>query len=242
MVDQLRNRHFVGRETTLLQLHRILQGTRGTDLFRLAVLYGTGGIGKTQLALEYAYSSASRYSSIFWIDGSSKESAVYSIKRYLDLIKIHYDSSRTSEGNPRHQIIKEALDKTHADKPPKSKNSEGMGTTDPEVHRYLTEAFVYWLSCDDNRGWLIILDNVDDLESFDFRELLPKTQWGSVIVTSRRSDLAVGWDAIEVTNMDEDEAINLLMASAKLSLRRGMSGKFSRHLASPYASDLDVPD
>ncbi|KAK0716392.1 hypothetical protein B0H67DRAFT_684372 [Lasiosphaeris hirsuta] len=74
------------------------------------------------------------------------------------------------------------------------------------------------LSLDSNRDWLIILDNVDDLESFDFRELIPQTEeHGAVTLTSRRSDLVVRWDAIEVKTMDEDEATDLVIASTKFA-------------------------
>ncbi|KAK4445604.1 Pfs domain-protein [Podospora aff. communis PSN243] len=189
--------------------------------FKLVVLYGIGGVGKTQIALEHAYLSKSKYSAIFWIDGSSKESALLGIWRCLERNAYHY-SSIGAEDNARFRRIKEALQhvwkKENAQGPPKP---DFMGTgnrhQDPKAQdlQLLAGAFTYWLSLGSNKHWLIILDNVDDIESYDFRELLPKTEHGSVIVTTRRSDLAVNWDAIEVTDMDTAEAIALLMMSMK---------------------------
>lgn len=229
--DQMRNRQFVGRETALLHLDRILHDTSPDSNFRLAVLYGTGGVGKTQIALEYAYLSRFKYSAIFWIDGSSRESALHGIGEYLEKIASLYISLGASQDNPRYRKIKDALDRAqNGERAPRSQKSDSVGDDrHPKAQhlRALKEAFIDWLSLDNNRHWLIILDNVDDIESFDFRELLPKTEHGAVIVTSRRSDLALKWDAIEVTDMDADEALNLLMASTRLVLRRETDGTFN---------------
>jgi hypothetical protein len=228
----MRNRQFVGRQTTLLHLDRILHETpKDSNHFKLVVLYGTGGVGKTQIALEHAYLSKSKYSAIFWIDGSSKESALLSMLGCLERISTHYASFGATEDNPRYQTIKKALDQAREKEDvPGQPKSDSIGISnwhqDPKAQylQLLADAFFLWLSSESNRHWLIILDNVDDIESFDFRELLPKTEHGAVVVTSRRSDLAVKWDAIEVTDMDVDEAIDLLMASTKLVLRRETSG------------------
>ena len=44
-----------------------------------------------------------------------------------------------------------------------------------------------WLASSKNIGWLMIIDSLDDLESFDCRDLVPKCSHGSVIVTSTQS-------------------------------------------------------
>ena len=225
----MRNYQFVGRERTLLRLDRILHGTIPDGNSKLAVLYGTGGVGKTQIALEYAYLSKSKYSAVFWIDGSSKDSALLSVKQCLERIVSHYTLFGGAERNPRYWQVREALDR--AEKVENSilglPKSEQLGNSRPpkaEQFQVLTGAFIDWLSHDNNGHWLIILDNVDDIESFDFRELVPVTGNGAVAVTTRRSDLAVKWDAIEVTEMDADEAINLLAATTKLDLREAHNG------------------
>ncbi|MFJ3673949.1 FxSxx-COOH system tetratricopeptide repeat protein [Streptomyces sp. NPDC090106] len=59
-----RNAAFTGRDSTLVHLREALASGR-----RVAVqaLYGRGGVGKTQLAIEYAYRFAGAYESAGWI-------------------------------------------------------------------------------------------------------------------------------------------------------------------------------
>jgi hypothetical protein len=52
---------------------------------RLA-LYGLGGIGKSQLALTYAYRNKEAYHAIFWISGRSKESLLSGFKEIGNLV------------------------------------------------------------------------------------------------------------------------------------------------------------
>ena len=65
-----RNADFVGRDVDLKRLHTCLSGP-GPVGIRPAGLTGMGGIGKTQLAVEYVYRHRSEYrDGIFWIDAA----------------------------------------------------------------------------------------------------------------------------------------------------------------------------
>jgi len=72
MVRYEQNQSFTGRDTFLAQLHEKFQ-TPATDLYhgRIA-LFGLGGIGKTQIALEYAYRYQSSYHRIYWISAETQ--------------------------------------------------------------------------------------------------------------------------------------------------------------------------
>jgi hypothetical protein len=60
-----RNRGFTGRHALLLVLReRLLAGDRAV----VQALHGMAGVGKTQLAVEYAHRFAASYSLIWWID------------------------------------------------------------------------------------------------------------------------------------------------------------------------------
>jgi class 3 adenylate cyclase len=61
-----RNRHFTGREDLLAELRRRLRAGEATLVVQ--ALYGLGGVGKTQLALEYAHRFAADYDIVWWID------------------------------------------------------------------------------------------------------------------------------------------------------------------------------
>ena len=61
-----RNADFTGREAVLGRLHGDLAGD-GTAVVLARALYGLGGVGKTQVALEYAHRFKADYDLIWWI-------------------------------------------------------------------------------------------------------------------------------------------------------------------------------
>lgn len=69
----LRNHNFVGREGFLEEIRQALQSdTRATLLPRS--LYGLGGVGKSQIAIEYAYAHQDQYDLIWWIPSDDERS------------------------------------------------------------------------------------------------------------------------------------------------------------------------
>ena len=61
-----RNPRFTGRDDMLTELRRRLNSGEATLVVQ--ALYGLGGVGKTQLALEYAHRFAADYDLVWWID------------------------------------------------------------------------------------------------------------------------------------------------------------------------------
>lgn len=81
-VPFLRNPCFTGREDILFALHSRLANAQSV------ALVGLGGIGKTQIAVEYAYRYAQDYTSIFWLRAETSEylrSDLIAIADRLDL-------------------------------------------------------------------------------------------------------------------------------------------------------------
>lgn len=65
------NPFFTGRNEIIDDIDRALSGTRKAA--HVVTLTGLGGIGKTQVALEYVYRFHSRYTSVFWLNADAPE-------------------------------------------------------------------------------------------------------------------------------------------------------------------------
>jgi tetratricopeptide (TPR) repeat protein len=63
-VPHLRNPNFLGRDVILNQLHETLTSGHAAAL---TAIHGMGGIGKTQVAVEYAFRHGSDYDFVWWI-------------------------------------------------------------------------------------------------------------------------------------------------------------------------------
>ncbi|SDY84689.1 Tetratricopeptide repeat-containing protein [Geodermatophilus africanus] len=61
-----RNPRFTGRDGMLAELRRRLRAGEGTLVVQ--ALYGLGGVGKTQLVIEYAHRFAADYDLVWWLD------------------------------------------------------------------------------------------------------------------------------------------------------------------------------
>jgi hypothetical protein len=70
-----RNPHFTGREAELRMLREQLQGS-GSAVIRQppSALYGLGGVGKTQIAAEYAHRYTEDYELVWWVRSDQEDS------------------------------------------------------------------------------------------------------------------------------------------------------------------------
>ena len=73
---------FIGRKDILDKLRKIYIHCDDSILMsrRSCLLWGTGGIGKTQICLKFAEEISGRLSHVFWVDASSVESITMSLK------------------------------------------------------------------------------------------------------------------------------------------------------------------
>ncbi|EPE35963.1 TPR-like protein [Glarea lozoyensis ATCC 20868] len=174
---------FVGREGELEEIRQSLVG----EGKKRVVLHGLGGIGKTQLSIEYAKRFKDSYSAIFWLDVRDD------------------DTLKESFGRVARQILREH--------PTVGCLSGIDGKDSSEV----VEGVKTWLGMPHNTMWLLILDNYDnprgrgntDSGAVDIVTFLRKLYQGSVLITTRSSKLRSG-HAIHIrkfSNVDDSLAI-----------------------------------
>ena len=170
------NCDFVGREYLLENLQQEIE--KGKDRQNIIVLYGTGGMGKTQLALKYVYQQYGNYSSVFFINTASVQTTIIGFTQIMQRLVQHH---RQISDDYAH--IGQLL---------------GMGgkldpvgcftvTSEPE-EQHVVNAVKEWFSAPANTNWLLVFDNLDDPDLVDIEEYIPLCNHGTVIITSRRRE------------------------------------------------------
>ena len=72
MMSYDQNPHFLGRDDLLLRLRQKLQETNPKQYNHRVAIYGMGGVGKTQIAIEYVHRYQDSYQNIYWINAADQ--------------------------------------------------------------------------------------------------------------------------------------------------------------------------
>jgi hypothetical protein len=147
----------------------LIPGPKQKQRQKIHVLRGLGGMGKTQLAVEFARRDHSRFSSVFWLDGRTEDILKRSIANCASRIPPGHipDTSRSyaaDSGSDVNAVVRDV-----------------MG----------------WLSRPDNKEWLLIFDNVDreynpnggDSDAYDVECYFSGADHGSIMITTRLAKL-----------------------------------------------------
>lgn len=95
------NPFFIDREGMLEQLYEALKhGEAG--LVHPQVINGLGGIGKTQIAVAYAYLHSHSYEAVLWVNASEHQTLVSDVAHLAGLLKLNL--SRADKQNPQKLI------------------------------------------------------------------------------------------------------------------------------------------
>src|SRR5947199_3973809 len=81
MLPYQQNKRFIGRKALLESLKSTLFSQEPKHYNHRIALYGLGGIGKTQTALEYVYMNQIYYQRIYWVSAATQASLVAGYQR-----------------------------------------------------------------------------------------------------------------------------------------------------------------
>ncbi|OAG06114.1 HET-domain-containing protein, partial [Paraphaeosphaeria sporulosa] len=159
---------FVAREEELSKMHELLHGHSNRSA---VVLYGLGGIGKTQLAIQYIKRHKEKHTAIFWLNANDEDSLQLCFRSIAQQVLKYHPSTR---------VLSEV-------------DLEG------DLDRVVSAVKV-WLDLPDNTHWLMIYDNYDnprtsnasDRSTVDIRRYLPESDQGSIIITTRSARVTQG--------------------------------------------------
>ncbi|MBO0794187.1 MAG: helix-turn-helix domain-containing protein, partial [Ktedonobacteraceae bacterium] len=84
----LRNPFFTGRDLELEHLRTQLQQKQAAAIGQMQSISGLGGVGKTQLAVEYAYRHQDEYQYVLWADAENAEGLIRSFTEIARLLNL----------------------------------------------------------------------------------------------------------------------------------------------------------
>ena len=216
-----KNDNFTGRDRELAEIHKALHDAEKTISRRkVMVLHGLGGIGKTQLANQYAHIHQKDYTSVWWVNASTTQTISRGFLGIAQQLHLYYIKTTMTDRKPENaRIAAEALGL-----PPDVINQDGKLAASRDFKEVIN-AVTTWLAVEDNNRWLLIIDNYDDLKNVDIFDFLHSSSLGSILITSRSRDACRFGKALEIQEVEEAEALEILRKSAQrdmASFQKGM--------------------
>lgn len=168
---------------------------------------------KTETVKEYVYRRRSRKpnASIFWITATSEDNIKLQFQRIAEQL---FTAAASSDGS-----VKASLDLETSKRCPPQQQVEALDVEQPPTAAFIGERYVQgWMIAPGHEDWLLILDNLDDIQ-FNIRQFLPTGAAGSIIITTRDRRIvgSIASSGISLTAMDFPDAERLFLRLQSLS-------------------------
>jgi tetratricopeptide (TPR) repeat protein len=173
-----RNPFFTGRAEHLERIRKRLASTASAAVTQPQAVTGLGGIGKSQIAIEFAHRYRTEYSAILWTGADCHDALLVGFASWCNLLDLP------------------------------QKNEPDLDTRAAAVCKWL----------DSNTGWLLILDNVEDLRHI--RQFVTAGANGRVLITTRLCATGDHAEPVGVGKMVSEEGALFLLRRAKLIPKR----------------------
>ena len=218
-----KNDNFTGRDRELEEIHEVLYSANATISQRKAmVLHGLGGMGKTQLAIQYAYIHQKYYTSVWWVNASSTQTLSQGFLGIAQQLLSHHTQKSIAGLKPDSASVAVALGL-----PPGAVNKDGELNASGNITATVVKAIISWFAAEDNNRWLLIFDNYDDLRNVNIFDFLHPSALGSILITSRSRDTYRIGKALEVQEVTEDEALEIFRKSTNRDMAAFQKGMYA---------------
>ncbi|KAK6358351.1 hypothetical protein TWF730_007695 [Orbilia blumenaviensis] len=207
-----RNKNFMGREQELESIHQFFTESRAnlSGSPSIYAITGTGGMGKTQTAVEYAFRHQTDFTSILWISAATDDSLHSSIIDSMQRIvkaQVKVTGSRTApDADYKAIALKLGI--------PGLVDDNGIINSGAGDFEKVRSAMLDWLQLPGNDAWLLIFDNMDDLDITDLQDYLPSHGNGTILITSRRQEFYSLAKQNVLEGLGEESAVRLLLELA----------------------------
>ncbi len=181
-----RNPNFTGREDLLDRLHHNL--TAGETTAITQAIAGLGGVGKTQLALEYCHRHRDEYGLIWWLRADEEAALAADMVQLGRELGLAVD--QTTEQVAQAALVRRWLEGSGA--------PGGGGVQENAAH------------------WLLVFDNADTIAPKVLQAYLPHTGPGRVLITSRNPNWRGTAQVLAVNVFMPQEAVKFLFERAGL--------------------------
>ncbi|KAK3614910.1 hypothetical protein LTR22_027630 [Elasticomyces elasticus] len=188
--------YFVPRPLEMAQLEAFLNCPQEKSRRRVYLVHGLGGMGKTQLCVEYVRTHHDNFTAVLWLDGSSRDALRQSLASAAQRLPVDQGMVPPQPHLQAHDID-ESIDKLWR-----------------------------WLSKKENTGWPLIFDNVDrdwqtgkgDAQAYNPTEFFPSADHGAVSITSRLTRLQGPQSSLHLRQADQELGKSNLETRARKGL------------------------